>query len=1177
MARKATTGEAEALRRIEAEHAARTGWLDLGGIGLRRLPPALFELTWLEGLNLGQQVRGLDGEPTAGGGARNRLDALPPDLAPLSGLRRLYLDGNPLTALDSIEALPALQTLVFWGTEITRLDPLTALTALEVLVFSGTGVTDLRPLAGLTALQRLVCASVSIEDLDPIADLSALRWLNVSKTDVERLDALARLTLLEHLDCAHAPIAELAPLTGLRALKHLDCAGTRITRLAPLAELRALQHLDCTLTDVSDLGPVASLTELETLICAQTHIPDLGPVARLSRLQTLHCSGAKVADLGPLAGLSALQALECAGTGVSHLEPLGGLPSLHTLNCSDTKVADLGPVAALHELQTLDCSRTGVADLAPLAGLTRLQTLDCSRTGISDLTPLSGLSELRWLHCSRTNATSLEPIADLPELNELNASWTTIVELPRRLVERPSLRVLCLYATMIRNVPSEVLSNHWWNNSLAPVRAYFTDLGRDPKVLRTTKVIVLGNGRVGKTQLCRRLCGQDYDRSVDSTHGISVASAKFADDETLNIWDFGGQDIYHGTHAIFMRTRAIFVIAWYPEGEAAPTHTHDGMTFENRPLTYWLTLAKEMAGAHDNPVNVVQCRADDYKSVVPPSADSALLQGTEIITYSARTDRRRGTLDDALADAIERLRDSLGPVLIGAGWAKVIERLIAWRADDEPRPPAERKHHVIDRAAFDALCAEVGGVSSPAMLLDYLHHCGLVYYDSIYCEDRVVLDITWALTAIYAIFDRDTVWRHLQATHGRFRRAQLAATVWRDYSDDDQRLFLRLMRSCGICFSHGKASETPGDDAEYIAPDLLPDEGAVANHLAGRWEAGAPTHTLTHDYDFLHPGLFRGLMARIGAAADGTGVYWRTGLWLYAPKTRTRLRIDCTRAASGHGGRLAVQMQGDDSKLADWLRQQIDDQHGRYGLSNLPATVDTLPATPRADARAAVEATADDGAEARSPDAAPFFGPQPPDTIGRRPDEPDVFISYARSDGAPEAEESARVANALVSAMEARGLVCRIDYTDTAVGDSITEFMDRLIEGKYVFAIISDKYLRSESCMYELYNIWERDRRQFTKRLIPIVLSGARTKNPIEWDVYVRHWEAMSQEYDKRIRDRGLRAGTQAWVRGHRFSDYARHLDEILALLNDRLIPRDLARLEATAYAEVINLIRPPT
>jgi internalin A len=28
--------------------------------------------------------------------------------------------------------------------------------------------------------------------------------------------------------------------------------------------------------------------------------------------------------------------------------------------------------------------------------------------------------------------------------------------------------------------------------------------------------------------------------------------------ERLQIWDFGGQDIYHGTHALFMRTRAVF-------------------------------------------------------------------------------------------------------------------------------------------------------------------------------------------------------------------------------------------------------------------------------------------------------------------------------------------------------------------------------------------------------------------------------------------------------------------------------------------------------------------------------------------------------------------------------------------------------------------------------------------
>ena len=46
------------------------------------------------------------------------------------------------------------------------------------------------------------------------------------------------------------------------------------------------------------------------------------------------------------------------------------------------------------------------------------------------------------------------------------------------------------------------------------------------------------------------------DETVPSTHGIEISAAPLARAPgesplaTLRIWDFGGQDIYHGTHAL---------------------------------------------------------------------------------------------------------------------------------------------------------------------------------------------------------------------------------------------------------------------------------------------------------------------------------------------------------------------------------------------------------------------------------------------------------------------------------------------------------------------------------------------------------------------------------------------------------------------------------------------------
>jgi internalin A len=69
---------------------------------------------------------------------------------------------------------------------------------------------------------------------------------------------------------------------------------------------------------------------------------------------------------------------------------------------------------------------------------------------------------------------------------------------------------------------------------------------------------------------------------------LPLATQAFDAPMTLKIWDFGGQEIYHGTHALFLKSRAIFSLVWTSKSETEQFHTHGGFTFRNEPLAYWL-------------------------------------------------------------------------------------------------------------------------------------------------------------------------------------------------------------------------------------------------------------------------------------------------------------------------------------------------------------------------------------------------------------------------------------------------------------------------------------------------------------------------------------------------------------------------------------------------------------
>ena len=130
-------------------------------------------------------------------------------------------------------------------------------------------------------------------------------------------------------------------------------------------------------------------------------------------------------------------------------------------------------------------------------------------------------------------------------------------------------------------------------------------------VVPGVKLLLLGNGRVGKTQIARRLAGLDFEVESDSTHGIRIGDIALPGlpDTRLWVWDFGGQDIYHGTHVLFLRSPAVLAVVWADETEGEPTHDHGGLSFRNHPLPYWLDIARHQ-GHPASPTLLVQTRCD---------------------------------------------------------------------------------------------------------------------------------------------------------------------------------------------------------------------------------------------------------------------------------------------------------------------------------------------------------------------------------------------------------------------------------------------------------------------------------------------------------------------------------------------------------------------------------------
>jgi len=124
----------------------------------------------------------------------------------------------------------------------------------------------------------------------------------------------------------------------------------------------------------------------------------------------------------------------------------------------------------------------------------------------------------------------------------------------------------------------------------------------------------------------------------------------------------------------------------------------------------------------------------------------------------------------------------------------------------------------------------------------------------------------------------------------------------------------------------------------------------------------------------------------------------------------------------------------------------------------------------------------------------------------------EVFISYTHRD-----QHSKLFVEQLEKAFQAKGIKIIRDKNEIRYKERFQEFMQRLSCGKSVIVVISDQYLKSENCMYELVEIAKNG--NLYHRIFPIVLADAQVYKPIERIKYIKYWEEKIKELDQAMKE----------------------------------------------------------
>ena len=131
-------------------------------------------------------------------------------------------------------------------------------------------------------------------------------------------------------------------------------------------------------------------------------------------------------------------------------------------------------------------------------------------------------------------------------------------------------------------------------------------------------------------------------------------------------------------------------------------------------------------------------------------------------------------------------------------------------------------------------------------------------------------------------------------------------------------------------------------------------------------------------------------------------------------------------------------------------------------------------------------------------------------------DKPAIYISY----GWGEFSDSEKVVGQLYDAFIAKGYNIIRDKNNLGYKGNIDQFMQLIGKGNYVIVVISDKYLKSINCMYEMAQIYANGG-EVIKRLFPIVLGDAKIYTSADRNAYIAFWESEEKRYNDIISSGG--------------------------------------------------------
>ncbi|MEH2213452.1 COR domain-containing protein, partial [Nostoc sp.] len=578
-----------------------------------------------------------------------------------------------------------------------------------------------------------------------------------------------------------------------------------------------------------------------------TQIPEA--IAKLTNLTQLHLHNNKITQIPEaIAKLTNLTQLHLHNNKITQIpEAIANLTNLTQLHLHNNEITQIPEaIANLTNLTQLHLHNNEITQIPEaMANLTNLTQLHLSGNEITQIPEaMANLTNLTQLHLSGNEITQIpEALANLTNLTQLHLSYNQITQIPEALANLTNLTQLHLSYNSITNIPLEILNSKNVKEIFNYLRQISTS---ETRPLHEAKLLLIGQSSVGKTSLIEQLIRNKYDKNQSQTDGLNVENWNVqvnSKDIRLNVWDFGGQEIYHATHQFFLTKRSLYLLV-------CNCRTSEE---ENR-IEYWLKLIESFGG--QSPVIIVGNKKDEQPLDINRKALREKYPNIQaIIETSCQDNIGIDELRTTILQQIAKLKEVYD--LLPLTWFEVKQQLESMTED------------FITYNRYIGICHEnkIPEEQNQDQLIDLLHRLGLVlnFREHPILKDTNVLKPNWVTEGIYALLSDETL---KTKTKGIFTSADLIRILNPErYPTKRHGYLIELMKE----FELGFALECY--PPQFLIAGLLPKDQPDETKLHGE------TLEFQYNYKVLPESIISRFIV-ITHEKIHNQIYWRSGVML---------------------------------------------------------------------------------------------------------------------------------------------------------------------------------------------------------------------------------------------------------------------------------------------------------